>query len=76
MVSASDLRSEGREFEPCPVHERCNFRRNINSHSAPRSRNTPSRFILQKPEINAGLMGLLTRSFTIRADTLPLNSLS
>ena len=32
------------------------------------SRNTPSRFILQKPDISAGLMGLLDRPISIEAD--------
>ena len=36
------------------------------------SRNTPSRLLLQKPEIPDGLMGLLARPITIGADfTLP-----
>ena len=35
------------------------------------SRNTRSRFVLQKPEISAGLMGLLARPITIGGQTLP-----
>ena len=84
MVSASDLGSEGREFEPWPVHPRCVLRQStylsqclspsrcINGNQkiswgqpakllggnlrwtdipSRGSRNTPSRFILQKPEL-------------------------
>ena len=87
VVGASDLGTEGREFEPWPVHPRCVLRQNTSLSqflSPPRcingnqqiacgqpdkmlggnlrwtsipsrgSRNTPSRFILQKPEISAG----------------------
>ena len=50
MVSASDLGPEGQEFERWPVHPRCVLRQNTSGGS----RNTPSRFILQKPEISAG----------------------
>ena len=52
MVGASDLRPEGREFEPWPVHPRCVLRQNT----------------LQNPEISVGTDGPSARPVLIGAD--------
>ena len=58
MVSASDLRPKGRELEPWPVHTpRCiNGKQQIDLEAI---------FILQKPEISAGLMSPLAHPISI-----------
>ena len=48
------MRPEGRVFKPWPAHFVAFLGKRHKSHSSRGSENTPSRFILQKPEISAG----------------------
>ena len=66
MASALVSGSSGPGSSPGRGHCVVFLGKTLHSHSAPGgSRNTPSRFMLQKPEISAGLMGHLARMQTL-----------